>query len=393
MATVLVVDDESGLRTVMSNILKSEGYNVITAEDGKKAIDAVKLSNPDLIFLDIRLPDMDGLQILEEVKKINPGIPVIMCSGFSDVESAVHTVKMGAFDYISKPFKREEVIKSASKALEARRIPAPKPTVVEPKEGVEVRPAGEVKKPVNIIPAVIGIICLVLVVFGFSIVKNLFSGRISVYSVPYANPTALAWDGKNLWASDWVAQSIYKHNIDDKLSISSVFSLPGSHPTGLTYDGNYLWSCDSWARKIYKRNVDANLSEIVSYTSPGPEPSALYWDGVNLWCCDSKTQKIYKLKVTPTGINVENEYSSPCRLPVGMFSDKGFFWVADSETNRVYKLNLSDLSLVDIYYIEQQQEKGSKLAGMTYDGKNIWICSDGMQKIYKLSQKSLKKIK
>jgi len=390
MATALVVDDEPGLRTVMSNILKSEGYNVITAEDGRKAIDMVRLSNPDLIFLDIRLPDMDGLQILEEVKKINPGIPVIMCSGFSDVESAVHTVKMGAFDYISKPFKREEVLKAASRALEARRIPAPQVTVVEPKGEIESKPATEVKKPVNIMPVIVGIISLVVIVAAFSLLKNLSSGGISVYSTPYANPTALAWDGKNLWASDWVAQSVYKHNIDEKLSIASVFTLPGSHPTGLTYDGKYLWSCDSWARKIYKRNIDSNLSIIVSYDSPGQEPSALYWDGINLWCCDSKEQKIYRLKVSPTGIFVEKEYISPCRLPVGMFSDKNFFWVADSETNRIYKLNLDDLSLVNIYSYEYEE---SKLAGMTYDGKHIWICSDGTQKIFKLSQKNLKKIR
>ncbi len=69
MTTVLVVDDEPGLRTVMSNILTSSGYNVITAENGKKAIDTVRTTLPDLIFLDIRLPDMDGLQILEEIKK------------------------------------------------------------------------------------------------------------------------------------------------------------------------------------------------------------------------------------------------------------------------------------------------------------------------------------
>ena len=117
MATILVVDDEPGLRAVLSSTIKSLGHTVLTAENGNQAIETVKSANPDAIFLDIRLPDMDGLQILEEVKKINPGIPVIMCSGFADVESAINTVKMGAFDYISKPFRKERIPLPSSPAI------------------------------------------------------------------------------------------------------------------------------------------------------------------------------------------------------------------------------------------------------------------------------------
>lgn len=393
MTTILVVDDEPGLRTVLSNILKSEGYNVIAVENGKKAIETVRLGNPDVMFLDIRLPDMDGLQILEEVKKINPGIPVIMCSGFDDVESAVRTVKMGAFDYISKPFKREEVLKAASKALEARGILTSTIPTVLPKEVVETKQK-EIKKQINIFPIVVGVI-LVAIFVSISIVvtKNLSGTKIKVYPIPYSNPTALCWDGKNLWVSDWVNQTIYKHNIDEKLTVANMFTMLGSHITGLTFDGQYLWTCDSWARKIHKRNMDSNLSVVVTYQSPGLEPSGLFWDGINLWCCDPKEQKLYKLRVSLTELIVEAEYNSMCRLPAGMFSDGKYFWIADGETNQIFKLNIVDMSLAGIYSLQEYVEKGAKLSGIAYDGKYIWVCFDGIQQIFKYSKNKLKKFK
>ncbi len=400
MATVLVVDDEQGLRAVLSSIIKSQGHEVLTAENGAIAIEAVKAKNPDAVFLDIRLPDMDGLQILEEIKKINSSIPVIMCSGFADVESAINTVKMGAFDYLSKPFKREEVLKAATKALESKKSPSAQAQYTAPSafsKDAPAQAAPAVKKsvkakkplPMPIIAAVAGVIVLVLALFA---AKSLFTTKTVFYSTPYANPTALCWDGKSIWSSDWVTQSIYKHTNDSKLSIESVFSIAGTHPTGLTYDGQYLWSCDSWAKTIYKRNAGSGLTVIVSYPSPGPEPTGLYWDGMNLWCCDSTQQKIYKLKVLSTGFEVVEKFASPCRFPVGMFSDGKYFWVADSETNGIFKLNLTNLSLVNIYNLPES-ESGSKVAGMAYDGKYLWACADGTQKIVKCGFGNLKKIR
>ncbi|OGS18625.1 MAG: hypothetical protein A3J83_04295 [Elusimicrobia bacterium RIFOXYA2_FULL_40_6] len=389
MATVLVVDDEAGLRNVLSQMIASEGHKVVTAENGKLAIDTFKQIVPDAVFLDIRLPDMDGLQILEEFKKINPGIPVIMCSGFSDVESAVQTVKKGAFDYISKPFKRDEVISAARRAVEARGAVSSEPARVIQKEGAVIKKEG--KKPVNMIPFVIGI-AVVLVSIGIFIFAKP-SGKAFLYNIPYENPTALTWDGKKLWASDWITQSIYKHNIDDKLSIESTVQIPGSHPTGLAFDGQYLWVCDSWSKKISKRNPDSFLNEIVGYTVPLLEPSGLFWDGLNLWCCDAKEQKLYKFSISPSGLTVQEKYSLPARYPAGIFFQGKYLWIADSETNKIYKMDINDPnSPVTIYSLSQFEGKNAKLSGIAYDGKNIWACADGMQTIYKSSLKSLKKV-
>jgi DNA-binding NtrC family response regulator len=117
MEKILVVDDNRDLRYTLKSILEDEGYHVSEAEDGDKAIKEVKKNQPDLVLLDLKLPGKDGLHILEDVKKINNNIAVIMLTGHADVKSAVKAMKSGAHDYISKPFDNEEMILVIKRAL------------------------------------------------------------------------------------------------------------------------------------------------------------------------------------------------------------------------------------------------------------------------------------
>lgn len=120
MEKILIVDDDKDMRWNLSNILKAEGYNVITAGDGKKAITEVENHFPSMVFLDIRLPDMDGIQILERIKKIDKDIAIIMITAYGDVKGAVSAMKLGAFDYIVKPFDNKELTLVVKKAIKAK---------------------------------------------------------------------------------------------------------------------------------------------------------------------------------------------------------------------------------------------------------------------------------
>jgi len=119
---ILIVDDDKDLRFNLSCILKEEGYEVIPAADGKQALNALAKSAPDLVLLDIKLPGMDGVELLEEMKKIEKNLPIIMLTAYSDVKSAVKTMKSGAFDYITKPFDEEELILVIEKALHTQSL-------------------------------------------------------------------------------------------------------------------------------------------------------------------------------------------------------------------------------------------------------------------------------
>ena len=120
--TILIIDDEPAILRSMSDIFSDEGYNVICAEDGSQALSLLEKETPDLIFLDIWLPDSDGLKLLPGLKKEHPQVPIIMISGHGTIETAVQATKMGAFDFIEKPLSLDKLVITASNALALSRL-------------------------------------------------------------------------------------------------------------------------------------------------------------------------------------------------------------------------------------------------------------------------------
>jgi DNA-binding NtrC family response regulator len=120
-ATILVVDDEALIRWSLSERLKGDGYDVVEAETGGAALERLR-DGVDLVLLDYRLPDTDGLTVLREIKKFDPDILVILLTSFVSVETAVEAMKLGAFHYANKPFNLDEVSATVSRALETTRL-------------------------------------------------------------------------------------------------------------------------------------------------------------------------------------------------------------------------------------------------------------------------------
>ena len=119
---ILIVDDEKNIRSSLEGILKDEGYRVRGAPTGEDFLKQVGQGVPDLVILDVWLPGMDGLQALEEVKRIHPELPVIMISGHSTVETAVKATRLGAYDFIEKPLSLEKTILAVRNALDHQRL-------------------------------------------------------------------------------------------------------------------------------------------------------------------------------------------------------------------------------------------------------------------------------
>ena len=119
---ILVVDDEENLLLSLSKLLKGEGYRVETAGMGEEALGRAKQADFDLAILDIKLPDMDGVTVLRAFREEVPEANVVMITAYGSIESAVEAMKAGAYDYIVKPFRAEEILKAVEKALEQRRL-------------------------------------------------------------------------------------------------------------------------------------------------------------------------------------------------------------------------------------------------------------------------------
>lgn len=124
MSRILVIEDESAIRRVLVKILaeESDSYNVLEAEDGLAGIDAIKKEDFDLVLCDIKMPKMDGVEVLEAAKKIKPEIPFIMISGHGDLDTAVNTMRLGAYDYISKPPDLNRLLTTVRNALERKEL-------------------------------------------------------------------------------------------------------------------------------------------------------------------------------------------------------------------------------------------------------------------------------
>lgn len=117
MKRILVVDDEESIRQSLSDVLKDEGFDVMLAGDGQEALKALDSNMPDLVILDIWMPEMDGTEVLKEIKKKYQYLEVIMISGHGNIEAAVKAIKLGAYDYIEKPLSLEGVLLAVKRAL------------------------------------------------------------------------------------------------------------------------------------------------------------------------------------------------------------------------------------------------------------------------------------
>ncbi len=124
MAKILIIEDEAAIRRVLTKILSEENdaYEVFEAEDGLEGIEKIKNEDFDLVLCDIKMPKMDGVEVLEAVKKIKPEIPMVMISGHGDLETAVNTMRLGAFDYISKPPDLNRLLNTVRIALDRKEL-------------------------------------------------------------------------------------------------------------------------------------------------------------------------------------------------------------------------------------------------------------------------------
>src|SRR5690606_18353823 len=124
MAKILIIEDEPAIRRVLTKILTEENsnYHVEEAEDGLAGVEKVKDDDYDLVLCDIKMPKMDGIEVLEAIKRIKPEIPVVMISGHGELDTAVNAMKIGAFDYISKPPDLNRLLNTVRHALDRKEL-------------------------------------------------------------------------------------------------------------------------------------------------------------------------------------------------------------------------------------------------------------------------------
>ena len=128
-ARILVVDDEESIRDLLRLVLTGQGYSVVTASGGEEAIEYLEAQPFDLVITDLVMPTVNGVEVLRAAKRIDPNFPVIVITGYPSVETVTELVRLGAGDYLTKPFNVDVVIVTVAKLLEMGRVNG------EPKSG------------------------------------------------------------------------------------------------------------------------------------------------------------------------------------------------------------------------------------------------------------------
>jgi DNA-binding NtrC family response regulator len=122
MNKILVVDDDLDFCFNLSAILQENGFSALTAANGREALQKIQDACPDLVLLDLRLPDIDGMKILQKIKESNPDLDIIIITAYMDVKDAIKAMKLGAYDYITKPFDHEELLLTIGKVFNVRQL-------------------------------------------------------------------------------------------------------------------------------------------------------------------------------------------------------------------------------------------------------------------------------
>jgi DNA-binding NtrC family response regulator len=132
--TVLFAEDDTALRKIVEGLLDDAGFEVLSAEDGEQAL-ALFVERtqagavPDAVLADINMPNMDGLELIDRIKALEPQIPVVFVTAYSSVESAVTALRKGAFDYITKPFRNDHLVRTVRNAVRLRQLARDHPSL------------------------------------------------------------------------------------------------------------------------------------------------------------------------------------------------------------------------------------------------------------------------
>ena len=122
MAKILIIDDEKEICSLLEKILTRDGYTVMSETDPIRGLAIIKKENPDCVLLDLKMPNMDGIEVLDEINRMNKHIGVIMITGHGDVENALEAMKLGAYDYIAKPFDVDFILSLTKRYLKSRKV-------------------------------------------------------------------------------------------------------------------------------------------------------------------------------------------------------------------------------------------------------------------------------
>ncbi len=412
MSRILIVDDEPDMRLAVRNVLKLRGYEISEAGDGPSALEMARENRPDLVLLDMRLPGMDGIEVLEGLKKIDATVPVVMITGYGHIQSAVDVMKLGASEYLQKPFENAQLVETVKRFIQSpvkRRGPAEdsgggvavavkvqapaRQPALQPAASVQapapaaVQPAPAARRGRNPVYVLAASLALLLAGVGvYRQVRANSAGYYREYPGVAANISSLVWADGKLFAGDWLAQSVYLYSADKGgLRLEETFPLEKTHISGLAASGDTLYIADSWKKTIEARRIAPGLPLLKSFPAPG-KVSALFYDGEYLWTCDSEGNAV--LRRPDSELTPSVSFKLP-EKPDQIFKDKDYLWTAVSSTGKIYRHKLDDSLTPDGVFTLKTRRESAPLSAFAWRGERLWLARDGLGVIFEAGSAEL----
>lgn len=388
MPRILIVDDEPDMRLAIKNVLRMRGYEIAEASDGPTAINLFEKNGIDLVLLDIRLPGMDGIEVLEKLRKINRKIPVVMITGYGHIQSVVDVMKLGANEYLQKPFENTQLVDVIKKMLvgeikSEKKTPRP----AEPVAAQAPQPA-PAKFWINRkiwVPAFAGILFLI-----YAGLTNINWPHRKTYNIESSNISSLVWHNDELWGGDWVTQSIYRYSMKNgAIVLKNKYELGDVHITGFAFGKDKLYVLDSWKKIIQVRGLDDKLSVIGDFDFPEKAVS-ISFDGKYLWSLDSGGNVLLH------NPNQEFEAAAYFKLSVPgdlIFKEGKNLWSAVSSQRIIYRHGLDDKLSVQKTYRIKISSADRPLSAFTWRKNKLWLAHDGSSEITEISPYYLETIR
>ncbi|OGR45571.1 MAG: hypothetical protein A2X35_04275 [Elusimicrobia bacterium GWA2_61_42] len=391
MSRILIVDDEPDMRLAVRNVLKLRGYEVSEAGDGPSALEMARAERPDLVLLDMRLPGMDGIEVLAGLKKIDDTLPVVMITGYGHIQSAVDVMKLGASEYLQKPFENAQLVETVKKFVHGPLALPKRPYAAVPK--VERQPAAPFSAPAPVFapsapaarresaprrrfaPAALGLAALLAAAALYHYVDLRREGYYREYPGAAANISAMMWREDKLIAGDWLAQAVYVYAKEkDGFKLENTFQLEKTHISGLAAAGDTLYVADSWRKVIEARRIAKGLPLLKVFPMPG-KVSALFFDGEHLWTCDSEGNAV--LRRPDSELTPAVAFRLP-EKPDQIFREGDYLWTAVSSTGLLYRHKLDSALTLDGVFSLKTLRAGYPLSAFAWKDGRLWLARDGL---------------
>jgi CheY-like chemotaxis protein len=407
VSEILVVDDEADMRMALRNVLVRDGHRVAEASNGESALNHISHNQVDLVLLDVRLAGYDGVQTLRKIRELKKDLPVIMITGYGSVETAVELMKLGANQYLQKPFDNHHLIQTVNKVLSGAPRVGGDPGVLKrsllsklalrspdaptpPAKTADTKPASASTAPADPAPpqpapskpAPSKPKKRPADIDSTAKPKPPPSSPPPAFRPPGVSsaPPPLPDPGTNV-----VPHALGFLAVAAVIGLIVWFSIPKidnrdfnlltKNPSGLSWTSDGLWVSD-WAAGSISL-LDSNMTPVRTIKIPGAHPTGLCVTDHYVFISDSWRKVIERRKLDDQ-LTLDVSLASPGPSPAGLYFDGTYLWSADSEEGKVYRHDFNSLD-AKLFYPTPNRAP----IGVYVEGSTMWTADADTRLIYR----------